>query len=237
MLNKKINRRNAISSALTLGLGLGILSNGNAEELVAKSKERRPRRLRQQESKVWKYVPIDPAPAAQKAYEYCKEYGCMFGFVKAAILAYANAIETVDPEQAEICRRFPVNAFKYGKEGYGGQKSLCGAVNGAGFFMGLFIESPADLCLLQKKLTDFYKETQLPTFIPETDNYPNFVKTISGSILCKDSSGVWLAQDDAPEHKQLRPERCKRLVSSVLIYAIQLLNEHFASEDNENVPG
>ena len=111
------------------------------------------------------------------------------------------------------------------------QENLCGAINGAGFFMSLFVESPADLYPLQKKLTDYYKETPLPTFIPAVDIAPNFVKSVSHSILCKDSVGTWLAQSDAPEHKQLRSERCKRLTGSVLIYAIQLLNEFFAQEE------
>lgn len=231
MSQNKINRRNALTSALGIGLGFGLTSLGSAEESTEASKEKKPRRARKPESTVWKYVPIDPEPAAQKAYEYYKEHGCMFGLVKAAILAYADAVESVDPEQAQACRQFPFGVFKYGRTGYGGQESLCGAINGAGFFMSLFIESPADLYPLQKKLTDFYKETPLPTFIPETDIAPNFAKATSGSVLCKDSVGAWLALSDDPEHKQLRSERCKRLTSSVLIYTIQLLNEFFAQEE------
>ena len=231
MSQNKINRRNALTSALGLGLGFGLTSFGSAEETAEESKK--PRRARKPESTVWKYVPIDPEPVAQKAYEYYKEHGCMFGLVKAAILAYADAVESVDPDQADACRQFPFGVFKYGRTGYGGQESLCGAINGAGFFMSLFIESPADLYPLQKKLTDFYKETPLPTFIPETDIAPNFAKSASGSVLCKESVGAWLALSDEPEHKQLRSERCKRLTSSVLVYTIQLLNEFFAQTDKD----
>ena len=231
MSDKKINRRAALSSALGLGIGFGLTSIGNAEKGASESKDRKTRRSRKKESTTWKYVPIDPESAAQKAYEYYKEHGCMFGLVKAAILAYADAVESTDPAQATVCRQFPFDAFKYGRTGYGGQENLCGAINGAGFFMSLFVESPADLYPLQKKLTDYYKETPLPTFIPAVDIAPNFVKSASHSILCKDSVGTWLAQSDAPEHKQLRSERCKRLTGSVLIYAIQLLNEFFSQEE------
>ena len=98
-MSHKINRRNALTSALGIGLGFGLTSLGSAEESAEESKK--PRRARKPESTVWKYVPIDPEPAAQKAYEYYKEHGCMFGLVKAAILAYADAVEPVDDADYE----------------------------------------------------------------------------------------------------------------------------------------
>ncbi len=67
MSQNKINRRNALTSALGIGLGFGLTSFGSAEESTEASKEKKPRRARKQESTVWKYVPIDPEPAAQKA--------------------------------------------------------------------------------------------------------------------------------------------------------------------------
>ncbi len=70
MLDKKINRRAALSSALGLGIGFGLTSIGNAEEGASESKDRKTRRSRKKESTTWKYVPIDPENAAQKAYEY-----------------------------------------------------------------------------------------------------------------------------------------------------------------------
>lgn len=233
MSNTEMNRRSAIVSSL--GLGLGLLSINElaqaqdtqaGESAESKPKKRESRRKKYQ-TQVWKYVPLNPAPAAQAAYEAYHTHGCMYAAVKAGILAYADAVEASDPAQAETARQFPFDAFKYGRTGYGAQETLCGAVNGVGFFMSLFVENPNDLNVLLKKVTEYVKETPQPQFIPTPDLHPNFVQAISHSVICKENTTAWLAKDPSDEHKKLRSERCMRYTASVLTFAIETLNEFF----------
>lgn len=234
MMNKEekgINRRAAMAGSLGIALGsvLAAPSVQGAEDGEKKKRTKRPRQ-RPVREETWKYLPLDPAKCAQRAYDLYDPWGCMYCAVKAGILEYADAVAEENPELAESCKAFPFIALRSGKTGCGAMESLCGAVNGAGFFMGLFVKDYGELCQMIKKVGDFVKETPMPQFIPAEDKHPNFVQSVSHSILCKDNTTVWLSKDPSPEHKLLRPERCKRYTGTVLGYAVELLNEHFGKE-------
>ncbi len=218
----KLTRRNALVG------GLGIALTGFVAS-EAEAAEKRPRRKREKREEPWKYVTLDPAVAAKYAYETYVPWGCMYGALKGGMKAYVEAC----PEMAEAVEAFPFLALRSGKTGFGAQEQLCGTLNGAGMFMGLFVPDYGELCELIKKLTDFYLAEALPTYVPENDKYPNFVKTIAPTTQCGDSKGTWLAVDESQEHKQLRQERCIRLTSTVIGKAVELLNEYFATLDAE----
>lgn len=220
----KLTRRTALAGGLSLAL-----AGFAAQEAEAQDKPKRKRRPRPVREEPWKYVKMDPAVAAQYAYDAYVPWGCMYGAVKGGLKAYAEA----NPDMAEAVANFPYLALRSGKTGFGAQESLCGTLNGAGLFMGLFIPDYAELCAEMKKLTDFYLAEALPTFVPAEDKYPNFVKTIAPSIMCGESKGTWLAVDDSLEHKQLRQERCIRLTATVIGKAVELLNAYFDAQDAE----
>lgn len=215
----KVTRRSAIAG----GLGLAFTGLAMNEAEAQETRKRRPRRPRPVREEPWKYVKLDPAKAAQYAYDFYVPWGCMYGALKGGMKAYADA----NPAMADTVNAFPFLALRSGKTGYGALESLCGTLNGAGMFMGLFVPDYGELCLLIKKLSDFYLAEELPTFVPAEDKYPNFVKTIAPSMMCADSKGTWLAVDESQEHKQLRQERCIRLTATVIAKAVELLNEYF----------
>lgn len=226
-----MNRRTVITSGLGVALSSMLVPEmaWSDENEGGKKRARRPRK-RPVREETWKYVPLDPAKCAQHAYDLYDPWGCMYCAVKAGILEYADAIAEENPELSESCKAFPFIALRSGKTGCGAMESLCGAVNGAGFFMGLFVKDYGELCQLIKKVGEFVKETPMPQFVPAEDKHPNFVQSISHSILCKDNTTAWLSKDPSPEHKMLRPERCKRYTGTVLAYAVELLNEYFGKE-------
>ncbi len=223
--SSKLTRRAAIAG----GIGAAFAGLTLSEAEAAPKRERRPRPEREEP---WKYVPMDPEKAAQYAYESYHPWGCMYGAFKGGMKAYAEA----NPEMEASVNAFPFLALRSGKTGCGAMELLCGTINGASLFMGMFVPDYADLCALIVKLSDFYKSTALPTFVPAEDKNPNFVKTISPSLMCADSKGTWLAVDESQEHKQLRQERCMRLTGSIMGKTIEILNEYFAenaSSDEE----
>lgn len=231
-MENSINRRTALAGGLGVALGSFLTAPpvlGEENEGGEKKRARRPRK-RPVREETWKYVPLDPAQCAQRAYDLYDPWGCMYCAVKAGILEYAAAIEAENPELAESCRAFPFIALRSGKTGCGAMESLCGAVNGAGFFMGLFVKDYGELCQLIKQVGEFVKETPMPQFVPADDKHPHFVQSVSHSILCKENTTAWLSKDPSQEHKMLRPERCKRYTGTVLGYAVELLNDYFSKE-------
>ena len=219
---QKINRR----SALAGGLGLAF---AGFTALEADSAEAQERRARQEREDVWKYVEMDPARVAELTYDSYHPWGCTYAVIKGGLKAYVE----VCPEMAETVKAFPILAMRAGKTGFGAQESLCGTLNGAGMFMGLFVPDYADLCAMIVKLSEYYQSSPQPVFVPKDDKHPNFVKTISPSMMCKESKGFWLAQDPSEEHKKLRSERCMRLSASMMAKTVELLNEYFSSGINE----
>ena len=226
----KLNRRTALAEGLSLAM-VGFLFADLDPETSAEDETRakRPRRRRPVREETWKYTRIDPELAARYAYETYHPWGCMYAAAKGGMLAYADA----NPEMAPVVKAFPFLAFRSGKTGCGAMEQLCGTINGAAFFMSLFVPDYAELCALIVKLAEFYKTTELPSYVPAEDKYPNFVKTIAPSLQCADSKGKWLAADPSQEHKQLRQERCIRLTASVIKKAVELLNEYFEKLEAE----
>jgi len=215
-IETKMNRR----SALAGGLGLALAGFAVEAEAAAEAPARRARPEREE---LWKYVEMDPARVAELTYESYHPWGCTYGALKGGLKAYVE----VCPEMAATVKAFPILAMRAGKTGFGAQESLCGTLNGAGMFMGLFVPDYADLCALIVKLSDYYKSSAQPEYVPKDDKYPNFVKTIAPSLMCAESKGTWLAQDPSEAHKKLRSERCTRLTASMMAKTVELLNEYF----------
>ncbi|MDO4574569.1 MAG: C-GCAxxG-C-C family protein [Planctomycetia bacterium] len=215
-----MNRREILTGGVLLSLGS---LTAMADEKPAK-KARRPRPARET---VWKYVPLDPKIAADRGYGYYPPNGCMYASFKAGMDTYADAIEADNPSLAAVCRQFPFLALRSGKTGCGSMESLCGTINGASMFMGLFINDLAELHQMIQQLAEYVKETELPVYVPAGDKHPNFVTAISHSVTCAENKGAWLAKDPSEAHKQLRQERCMRVTASVIAKAVEMLNEKF----------
>lgn len=238
-----MNRRTMISTtagaSLSGLLGIVPLESLNAaeaatsEKTATEGKKPRKRRSRPVKEEVWPYVPLDPKACAQAVYDLYTPWGCMYCVVKGGVQEYAAAIEETNPEVYAACKAYPFLALRSGKTGLGGMESLCGAVNGAATFLGLFVEDYTDLVALIQKVAEYVKTTPLPVFVPAEDNNPNFVQSVAGSILCHDSKGAWLAKDESEEHKKLRTERCKRYSGSIAAFTVETLNEYFEKKKQE----
>lgn len=214
--SNKMSRRNALVGTIGVAMSATMLTSiVNAEEKPAET-----------EDKVWKYTKLCPKKVGQRVHDSFGSKGCMYGALKGAILEYAEAIEANDATQAAIARAFPFVGMQSGRGGCGKLKSLCGGINGAAIFMGLFVDNTADLMALIQKLGDYAKETALPEFKPENDPYDNFPTAVAHGVSCKEMGSAWMAVA-SEDFKKIVGERCKRHTASIVAKAIELLNEHF----------
>ena len=91
----------------------------------------------------WKYAKIDPAKAADLAYQIYPDGACMYSAVRALLTTVADAQQAINPMAAMVMMQFPFDMMKYGSGGIGGIGSTCGAFNGAAAVIGLFVKDTA----------------------------------------------------------------------------------------------
>lgn len=206
----EVSRRGVLAGGLTLTMGTFLADLAQASTEAPKDQ-------------CWKYIKLDPQKAGQQAYDCYKDGGCLYAAFKGALLTFAKE----DPSSAAAVNAIPYAAFRCGKGGFGRLKELCGAVGGSLMFMSCFVEDFKVLTALAEKLGKFASETELPTFIPEKDEHPNFLKVKAGGLTCRSMGSAWM-KAATPEQKKIVLERCKRHTASILAKAVELLNEQFA---------
>lgn len=209
-MNTKFSRRTALAGGFGLAMA-GFMAD------VAAAAEAAP-------EKCWKYVKLDPAKVAQAAYDAFGANGCMYGAVKGAISVFAET--TTCPNDKAAAQNFPFFAFRYGRAGCAKLKEICGALNGAILFMSCFVDDYAEIPALAKKLADWAAETELPTFVPADDKYPDFLKVKAGGITCAVMGKAWMSAA-TDEQKKIVGERCKRHTASIMAKAVEILNEFY----------
>jgi hypothetical protein len=120
--------------------------------------------------------------------------------------------------------------MKYGHGGIGGVGTTCGALNGAGAAIGLFIAEKTVQDFLISGLFKWYEETALPLFKPSKaiiDFTPP--SSVSNSPLCHASNTNWVKKTGFRVNSDERKERCRRLTGDVASRITLILNNYFGN--------
>lgn len=182
----------------------------------------------------WEYHPLDPNMSADIAYKIYDSGSCMYA-------TFRSIISQLSEKYGEPYSSFPLHMMKYGHGGIGGFGTTCGALNGAGAVIGLFIADKAAQDTLITGIFKWYEETALPVFKPGKavlDFTPP--STVSNSPLCHASNTNWVIETGYRVNSDQRKERCRRLTSDVAARVTLALNEYFgntyitAGHENEN---
>ena len=128
--------------------------------------------------------------------------------------------------------------FAHGGGGYG-RRNLCGSLGGAFAVLNLFTTG-ADMSGIRNQIYSWYETTTFPIYQP-ADKPEHPVHSVSGSELCKDSVGNWMAASGHEFGDPERGVRCASLSADVGGKLVELLNIHFGfaaapSVDAEAVP-
>ena len=114
--------------------------------------------------------------------------------------------------------------FAHGGGGYG-RRNLCGSLGGAFAVLNLFATG-ADMSGIRTKIYEWYETTAFPIYQP-ADKPEHPVHSVSGSELCKDSVGNWMAASGFEFGTPERGTRCASLSADVGGKLVELLNIHF----------
>ena len=114
--------------------------------------------------------------------------------------------------------------FAHGGGGYG-RRNLCGSLGGAFAVLNLFTTG-GDMSGLRNEIYSWYETTAFPIYQP-ADKPEHPVHSVSGSELCKDSVGNWMAASGFEFGTPERGTRCASLSADVGGKLVELLNIHF----------
>jgi len=179
-----------------------------------------PRNLSKLPARDWKYVKLDPAVVAERAYRIYPEGGCMFAVA-------GSVIGTLADQVGEPYRSFPVEMMRFGDGGVGGWGSLCGVINGSSALIGLFHseKSKETREALITELCAWYEQTPLPKYAPADPQWADEADpSVAGSILCHISTARWCEASAYEAFSMEKKERCRRLATDGAMKVVELLN-------------
>lgn len=226
-----MDRRKAmkVAAGVVAGGGAGLLALTNAFKPEIKF-DSEPQKLDYDQAEGnWKYIALDPATTADRAYSYYNEGSCMFATVKSIVSQLAEIV-------GEPFTSFPIHLFKYGHGGVGGYGTVCGALNGAAALIGLFVTEKSVQNKIIADVFGWYEKESLPEFVPQkamVDYTP--VKSISNSVLCHASNTNWCKTAGFKVESPERKERCRRLTADVAQKVTTALNDIFTHAYMTNV--
>ena len=114
--------------------------------------------------------------------------------------------------------------FAHGGGGYG-RRNLCGSLGGAFAVLNL-LTTGGDMSGIRNEIYSWYETTAFPIYQP-ADKPEHPVHSVSGSELCKDSVGNWMAASGFEFGTPERGTRCASLSADVGGKLVELLNIHF----------
>ncbi len=166
----------------------------------------------------WTWQELDKAEVEKHTYDTFYTHGGCCSAVVSGIL------ETLAEHYGYPYNQISGQMFANGAAGYG-SGNLCGSLGGACAILGLFCDAQTSRSL-RDELFAWYKTAEFPQYQPEYDS----ITTVSNSILCADSVGIWKA---ATGHAMSAPERmarCAGLSANVAVKTVELLNVQFGFE-------
>ena len=151
-------------------------------------------------------------------------YDCFYSHGGCCAAVFAGIMETMGEAYGAPYNVLNGKMFANGAAGYG-VASLCGSLGGACAVIGLFCEAE-DARALRDQLFDWYKKEPFPGYQPEIES----VNTVSNSVLCADSVGIYMEATGYAMSDPGRLARCAGLSAEVAVKTIELLNIHFGFE-------
>jgi hypothetical protein len=206
-----ITRRQLLGGAGKLAAGAAIVSVGGG--LLAPGAQAK----KGSDELPWPYRKIDPAHAADVAYENWYRNYC----------AYAAASGIVMPLRESVggpYKDFPLMVVKFGEGGVEGWGTLCGTLLGASVAISLVADEASKKKLINDMM-NWYSMTLMPVYEPKEAKAQFKSKTVSNSPLCHISVGKWMKAEGVALASPQRKDRCARLAASVAGHTVKLLND------------
>ncbi|MBQ8200488.1 MAG: FMN-binding protein [Clostridia bacterium] len=169
----------------------------------------------------WTYQPLDKEEVKARVYANFSTHGGCCAAVASGIL------ELMAEKYGYPYNQINGRMFANGGGGYG-RRNLCGSLGGAFAILGCFLTG-SDSGKLRNELYSWYETTAFPLYQP-ADKPEHPVHSVSGSELCKDSVGNWMAASGYEFGTPERATRCACLSADVAEKTITLLNIHFGYE-------
>lgn len=181
----------------------------------------------------WPYTSLDPEKVRKKGHLRTYEGGCSYG-------AFAAILESLREEIGFPYTQIPAEMMIFGRGGFSGMGSLCGALNGASAAMTL-VSGKEIYGGLVKQLADWYTSFEFPSdmsnqygkdhsFLVETYRSDKVLPTsVANSVNCSDSTINWCQESGYANNSPERAERCSRLVGDVAAQAVIILNEQLVT--------
>ena len=166
----------------------------------------------------WTYQQVDKDAVLKHTYD------CFYSHGGCCAAVFAGIMETMGDAYGAPYNVLNGRMFANGAAGYG-VASLCGSLGGACAVIGLFCEAE-DARALRDQLFDWYKKEPFPGYQPEIES----VNTVSNSVLCADSVGIYMEETGYAMSDPGRLARCAGLSAEVAVKTIELLNIHFGFE-------
>ena len=176
----------------------------------------------------WKYVELEAAEVADRAYRIYPDGGCMYAVVGSVVTALSDKV-------GEPFRSFPINMMRYGDGGVGAWGSLCGVVNGGSALIGLFHNEQAKTTRgeLIVELCVWYESSALPQYAPSQPEWADKAKpSIAGSLLCHVSTAQWCKNAECGAFTMEKKERCRRLAADGAAKVVGILNRASINESD-----
>lgn len=197
----------------------GVACTGAAAVVMARADQTVPGAKPSVQTLPWKYKPLDPEVAAQRAFEGYNKHHCMFG-------AFESIVAPIAEELGPPYKDFPFDMMTYGAGGINGWATICGCLNGAAAAFQLLSPKPEPLI---DALFAWYEREQLPNVQPKGMKFAE-VRSVSGSPLCHQSISHWCAAAKKKSFSDERKERCGTLTASVARQAVLLMNDQAAAK-------
>lgn len=206
-LKEGVSRRNLMLGAGAFALGAAVAKFGGLVS-NAEAAHKWP----------WPYEKIDPAKAAEIAYNSWFEVFC-------AQATATGIFEQLKEKVGEPWKSFPIGSLKFGMGGMLGWGVTCGSPVAASLVIGL--AAPSDLVNpMIHEILYWYSNTALPVYVPKNPkaNKDSIVQTTSNSPLCHVSVGKWMKKANHAFGDIERRDRCARVSASVAYRTVELLN-------------
>lgn len=158
------------------------------------------------------YTKLDPQVVLERGYKSFYKYGgCGMGAFDAIMGQLAEDVGYPFNQVSPLMLSSASAGFFAG--------TLCGSLAGAVMAIALLCE-PADAKAITADLFKWYKEHPFPGYQPEFKN----PTTVSGSIDCLDSCGVFMQAAQVKMGDKERIARCASVTAETAAKAIELLN-------------
>lgn len=144
---------------------------------------------------------------------------------------FAGLVSQLAERYGEPYQSFPFGMMAYGAAGAGGWGSLCGALNGGGAAIGLFVAGEPQRTLLIDELFLWYETAELPAHVPESPILEmEMPRSTAGLVLCHVSITNWCKASGYKAAGKQQKERCRRLTADTARKTAEILNRNLAGQ-------